>query len=228
MSILHRFNPAFHDDPVNVFAEDAPPAALAGTAPLVAEATAPDLPTARLHLSAHSALTVARLDRSHDRMHRLMQPAAPLPADQRLARARDRMAPLLRGTDDAAGDDADVPETYQLFSFRLGTSLLPLVRKHRLCPHLCEAQVADTQRRIALARAALERPPEPKPSALQWLGLQAMNLILVVAAPPVGLAVMAHALLRGPDLRITARSATLTGLAMASAANLGLHLPGLL
>ncbi len=70
---------------------------------------------------------------------------------------------------------------------------------------------------IARLRACLyaaEDRPQP-PSTQLRLATHAISLSLVATALPVGAAVMTYNLLKGEDMRVTARLTTLTGLALA-------------
>lgn len=82
--------------------------------------------------------------------------------------------------------------------------------------------------RLSRVRAALYDPvdgpnPPAGPSVQMRLAVHAMNGTLIAVAAPVGAAVMTYSLLRGEDMRLTARALTLCG-ALMTMLNLGLPL----
>ena len=89
-------------------------------------------------------------------------------------------------------------------------------RNRRL--HTTHEDVADPLRdhlrdiRTALyAPVEADTPPAPRPALTERLTAGVLNLALVVAAMPVGLALTAVSLLRGPDLRLSARTVATVG-----------------
>ena len=69
---------------------------------------------------------------------------------------------------------------------------------------------------LARVRAALymtePTPVRSLPSTPMRLAAHAMNATLIVVWPPLGAAVMTYALLRGEDMKLSARLMVLTGL----------------
>lgn len=89
-----------------------------------------------------------------------------------------------------------------------------------IAPHRPDdAPIHDSLRdRLQLVRAALYDPdpdappaPPPKPAMTERVTVQALNAALIITALPVGLIVSAITLLRGEDLRLSARAVAAVG-----------------
>ena len=79
---------------------------------------------------------------------------------------------------------------------------------------LQQAQDSHDLARLRASLCAADDAPQ-QPSTQLRLATHAISLSLVATALPVGAAVMTYNLLKGEDMRVTARLTTLTGLALA-------------
>ena len=90
-----------------------------------------------------------------------------------------------------------------------------------IAPHAPEPVHDPLRDRLHAVRDALyiphpdDPPPEPRPSLAERLTVQALNATLIIVSMPVGLALAAITLLRGEDLRLSARITALVGTAVA-------------
>lgn len=130
---------------------------------------------------------------------------------------------FLSGTE----DETEAPANFLRVSprSRLARSRVVALRRRQMRSHLQRAQVqwplAGGQDEGELARLRdclypeVEEIVEERPSTQMRLATHAISLSLVATALPIGAAVMTYNLLKGEDMRVTARLTTLTGLALA-------------
>lgn len=135
-----------------------------------------------------------------------------------ISRSRSRIAAAT-----VAREAAESPELVNLWHDGFDAPSAPEARAANDQP---AASPCDDER-LMRVRAALYDPVEgcddPAPSVQMRLAVHAMNGTLIAVAAPVGAAVMTYSLLRGEDLRLTARALTLCG-ALMTMLNLGFPL----
>jgi hypothetical protein len=148
-------------------------------------------------------------------------PEVPVEAD-RIARSRHRIA--------AAAAAREAARTPELFNLWHDVFAAPPESALAAEPANDRPDLPPTDDdRIARIRAALyapldgEEPARAAPSVQMRLAVHAMNGTLIAVAAPVGAAVMTYSLLRGEDMRLTARALTVCG-ALMTVFNLGMPL----
>lgn len=129
---------------------------------------------------------------------------------------------LFSAIHEASDEDGHVNMLRQTGRNRAGQGRVLALRRramrHRLRQAASARQTEYEQRRL---RIQIVTPPEnefarqDRPSVPLRLATHAIGLSLVATALPVGAAMMTYNLLKGEDIKVTARLTTLTGLALA-------------